>query len=155
MIQDSACKQDKPPFDSYGDLTAAGVDVKMADLQNGGPEYPPGGSHQCTGIYSIWHVQQLYNRLNIIEVSKAPLVYYYVLLNYIILYSIILFKYEIPPFDVCFLGGLANTSVAQVELDPLQDCLLPCRVCSPASMSSTIKTFAPKMLLSLRSTVDG
>ena len=37
MIQDSACKQDKPPFDSYGDLTAAGVDVKLADLQNGGP----------------------------------------------------------------------------------------------------------------------
>ena len=65
------------------------------------PEYPPGESHQCTGI---WHLQQFYNRLNIIEVSKGPLAYYYALLNYI---KIILFKYEIPPFDVCFLGGLA------------------------------------------------
>ena len=51
MIQDSACKQDKPPFDSYGDLTAAGVDVKLADLQNGGPEYPPGESHNCVLEY--------------------------------------------------------------------------------------------------------
>ena len=36
MIQDSACKTDKPPFDSYGDLAQAGVDVKVADLSNGG-----------------------------------------------------------------------------------------------------------------------
>jgi len=36
MINDSAAKQATPPFDSYGDLQAAGVNVIWADLSNGG-----------------------------------------------------------------------------------------------------------------------
>ncbi|CAJ1364007.1 unnamed protein product [Effrenium voratum] len=35
MIQDSACKQDKPPFNCYNDLVQAGVDIKVADLGGG------------------------------------------------------------------------------------------------------------------------
>lgn len=51
MIQDSACKQDKPPFDSYGDLTAAGVDVKLADLQNGGLSAAMQGVQPCEYVF--------------------------------------------------------------------------------------------------------
>lgn len=36
LIGDSAAKKDKPPFNSYGALEAAGVEVKWADLENGG-----------------------------------------------------------------------------------------------------------------------
>eukprot|EP00440_Ansanella_granifera_P000465 gb/GFBE01000505.1/.p1 GENE.gb/GFBE01000505.1/~~gb/GFBE01000505.1/.p1 ORF type:complete len:411 (+),score=108.61 gb/GFBE01000505.1/:1-1233(+) len=35
MIGDSAAKKDKPPFSSYADLEAAGVDVRWADLSAG------------------------------------------------------------------------------------------------------------------------
>eukprot|EP00435_Cladocopium_sp_Y103_P024276 s2634_g5.t4 len=51
MIQDSACKQDKPPFDSYSDLTAAGVDIKMADLQNGGLSAAMQGVQPCEYVF--------------------------------------------------------------------------------------------------------
>ena len=90
-----------------------------------------------------------YNRLHIIEIKWK---YQKVLWRIILV--IIWLKYEIPPSDVCFLGVLALFSGSSWT-HPLQDCLLQCRVCSPASMSSTIRTFAPKMLLSPRSTLDG
>lgn len=51
MIQDSACKQDKPPFDSYNDLTQAGVDIKMADLQNGGLSAAMQGVQPCEYVF--------------------------------------------------------------------------------------------------------
>lgn len=51
MIQDSACKQDKPPFDSYSDLTQAGVDIKMADLQNGGLSAAMQGVQPCEYVF--------------------------------------------------------------------------------------------------------
>ncbi len=51
MIQDSACKQDKPPFDSYSDLTQAGVDIKVADLQNGGLSAAMQGVQPCEYVF--------------------------------------------------------------------------------------------------------
>eukprot|EP00438_Fugacium_kawagutii_P017501 Skav206889 [mRNA] locus=scaffold2387:57098:62550:+ [translate_table: standard] len=51
MIQDSACKQDKPPFDSYSDLTQAGVDIRMADLQNGGLSAAMQGVQPCEYVF--------------------------------------------------------------------------------------------------------
>lgn len=36
LLQDSAAKKDKPPFSSYSDLEAAGVQLKWADLAGGG-----------------------------------------------------------------------------------------------------------------------
>eukprot|EP00913_Durusdinium_trenchii_P027766 g26037.t1 len=51
MIQDSACKQDKPPFNSYSDLTQAGVEIKMADLQNGGLSTAIQGVPPCEYVF--------------------------------------------------------------------------------------------------------
>ena len=51
MIQDSACKQDKPPFNSYGDLAQAGVEVKMADLSNGGLAAAMQGVQPCEYVF--------------------------------------------------------------------------------------------------------
>ena len=51
MIQDSACKQDKPPFNSYADLAQAGVEVKMADLSNGGLAAAMQGVQPCEYVF--------------------------------------------------------------------------------------------------------
>mmetsp|Transcript_9086 Transcript_9086/g.21793 ORF Transcript_9086/g.21793 Transcript_9086/m.21793 type:complete len:405 (+) Transcript_9086:26-1240(+) len=51
MIQDSACKQDKPPFDSYSDLSAAGVNIKLADLSGGGLAAAMQGIPPCEYVF--------------------------------------------------------------------------------------------------------
>ena len=51
MVQDSACKQDKPPFNSYNDLSQAGVDIKLADLQNGGLSAALQGVPPCEYVF--------------------------------------------------------------------------------------------------------
>eukprot|EP00439_Symbiodinium_sp_Y106_P028617 s1669_g3.t1 len=57
MIQDSACKQDtwlkndKPPFNCYNDLAAAGVNIKVADLSGGGLAAAMQGVPPCEYVF--------------------------------------------------------------------------------------------------------
>jgi nucleoside-diphosphate-sugar epimerase len=56
MIQDSAAKGDKPPFDSYGDLEEAGVTIKHADFANGGIAAALQGVAPCTHVFDNQNV---------------------------------------------------------------------------------------------------
>jgi len=56
MIVDSAAKRDKPPFDSYGDLEAAGVEIRWADLENGGLAGALEGVAPCDYVFDNQNV---------------------------------------------------------------------------------------------------
>jgi len=56
MIGDSAAKKSKPPFDAYGDLEAAGVVVKWADLENGGLAGAMEGVGPCEYVFDNQNV---------------------------------------------------------------------------------------------------
>ncbi|CAK0841813.1 unnamed protein product [Prorocentrum cordatum] len=56
LIQDSAAKMNTPPFNSYGDLEAAGVTVKYADLAGGGLAAALEGVSPCTHVFDNQNV---------------------------------------------------------------------------------------------------
>lgn len=56
LISDSAAKQSKPPFDSYSDLEAAGVEIKWADLENGGLAGAMEGVGTCEYVFDNQNV---------------------------------------------------------------------------------------------------
>merc|ERR1740129_1132060 len=56
MINDSAAKRDTPPFDSYGDLEAKGVEIKWADLSGGGLAGALQGVGPCDYVFDNQNV---------------------------------------------------------------------------------------------------
>jgi len=56
MINDSAAKKDKPPFNDYADLEAAGVEVKWADLEGGGLAGALNGVGPCEYVFDNQNV---------------------------------------------------------------------------------------------------
>jgi len=56
MITDTAAKKDKPPFDSYPDLEAAGVELKFADLAEGGLTAALEGVAPCEYVFDNQNV---------------------------------------------------------------------------------------------------
>jgi len=56
MINDSAAKTDKPPFNSYSDLEAAGVEIKWADLAAGGLAGALSGVAPCDYVFDNQNV---------------------------------------------------------------------------------------------------
>jgi len=56
MINDSAAKKDKPPFNDYADLEAAGVEVKWADLEGGGLTGALDGVEPCEYVFDNQNV---------------------------------------------------------------------------------------------------
>jgi len=56
MITDTAAKTDKPPFDSYSDLEAAGVDIKFADFAGEGIAGALQGVAPCEYVFDNQNV---------------------------------------------------------------------------------------------------
>lgn len=56
MIQDSAAKMDKPPFNDYNNLAYSGVEVRYADLENGGLAAAMQGVPRCDYVFDNQNV---------------------------------------------------------------------------------------------------
>lgn len=56
MINDSAAKKDKPPFKNYSDLEAAGIEIRWADLENGGLSQALQGIEPCSYVFDNQNV---------------------------------------------------------------------------------------------------
>eukprot|EP00933_Yihiella_yeosuensis_P062507 TRINITY_DN6546_c2_g1_i1.p1 TRINITY_DN6546_c2_g1~~TRINITY_DN6546_c2_g1_i1.p1 ORF type:complete len:420 (+),score=105.59 TRINITY_DN6546_c2_g1_i1:73-1332(+) len=56
MINDSAAKKEKPPFSNYSDLEAAGVEVRWANLEEGGLAAAMEGIEPCEYVFDNQNV---------------------------------------------------------------------------------------------------